>query len=462
MINTHLFEQSILQAYDIRGIVGKNLSETDAYFVGKSFGTFLRRENRKTCIIGYDGRHSSPAYSVQVAKGLRECGIDVINIGLVPTPIVYFGVKYLKKDAGLIITASHNPSEYNGFKMLTSSNSVWGKDIETIGEIAKNGEFIDGDKQGSYEEIDIKKDYLNFIFSILKKGKKTLRVVWDTGNGATGVIINDVIAKLPGEHKALFAEVDGDFPNHHADPSVAKNMEAISKEVVEGSYDFGIAFDGDGDRLGVVDDKGFVLYGDQLLTIFAKDFLRDNPGEKVMTEVKASQVFFDQVEQFNGIPVMGKPGHSNLKTKMLKENIKLAGETSGHMYFGENHNFDDALFAAIKLLNIMSNCDEKLSEIREGFPKTYATREIRVKVGNEKKFEIPEEIAQRLGNSGREFIDVDGVRANVADGWWLVRTSNTEPDLTTRCEALSPSGLEVAKADLQQQLKLSGIELTFN
>lgn len=461
MPKTHTFDKSILKAYDIRGIVGKNLSEKDAYFIGKGFGTLLRRRNRHSCVLGYDGRDSSPDFTREVTKGLLECGISVVNIGLVPTPMLYFGVKHLKKDAGMVITASHNPSEYNGFKMLTDSEPVWNDDILEIGEIAKKGEYIDGEGAKS-TYADIKEEYLAFLLTILERGGRELSVVWDAGNGSAGAILDELVAKIPGKHKTIFTKVDGSFPNHHPDPSVAKNMQDLVREVTEGGYDFGIAFDGDGDRLGIVDDKGFVMYGDQLLVILAREFLKDNPGEHVMSEVKASKVVFDDIEKHGGVPVIWKAGHSIIKEKMVDDGIPLAGETSGHMYYGENHNFDDAFYAAIKLLDIMSNTTEKISEIREALPKTYATREIRVTVGNEKKFKIPKEIKARLEKKKQEFIGIDGVRANIGNGWWLVRASNTQPDLTIRCEALSEKGLEEVKQDLAEQLKLSGVDISFD
>jgi len=459
MTQTHIFEKSILQAYDIRGVVGKNLSNKDAYFIGKGYGTWLRNHNKKSCALGYDGRHTSVAYSQEVTKGLNECGIDVINVGLAPTPMVYFGMKHLNTDAGIIITASHNPSEYNGFKMLTQEGPVWGNDILELGKIAEKGNFING--AGISKKEDIKEIYLNFLMKAFTKGTKEPSVVWDAGNGSAGAVLDDLIARLPGRHKTIFADVDADFPNHHPDPSIAKNMQDLKKEVLDGGYDYGVAFDGDGDRLGVVDNKGFILYGDQLLVVLARDFLKKNVGAKVMSEVKASVTLYNDIKKNGGVPVMWKPGHSAIKDKMAEDNIMLAGETSGHMYYGENHNFDDALYASIKLLDIMNKSNETIAEIRESLPETFSTREIRLTVGDDKKFTIPKEIAKRFEKSRRDFVGVDGVRANLKEGWWIVRASNTQPDLTTRCEALSKEGLEVVKNDLKEQLGLSSVEIEF-
>ncbi|MBR2141526.1 MAG: phosphomannomutase/phosphoglucomutase [Rickettsiales bacterium] len=461
MSNTHIFEKNILKQYDIRGVVGKTVNEVDAYFVGKSYGTLLiRKYNKHNCVVGYDGRHTSPEYAKNVIKGLMECGIDVVNIGLVPTPVVYFAIHHLKKDAGIIITASHNPPEYNGFKMLTNEQPVFGEDVQQLGVYAKNGDFEikDGAK---CEEKDVRNDYFDFIASRIHSGKRKLKIMWDAGNGAVASILKDIVKRFPGEHITMCDVVDGNFPNHHPDPSIEKNMEMLKSAVVKNNCDFGVGFDGDGDRIGVVDSEGFLLYGDQLLAILARDFLKDNPGEKVMSEVKASKVLYDDVKAHGGVGVMWKAGHSAQKSKMTSDNIKLAGETSGHMYFGDNHNYDDAMYAAVKLMSFVSNSDKTIAEIRKSFPKTYSTSEIRVEVGDDRKFEIIKEIVERMKKDGRTFVDVDGIRVETKDGWWLARGSNTQPDITTRCEALTAEGLEECKNDLRKQLNLSGCDIVF-
>ena len=460
MNNSHTIKASVLKAYDIRGVVDTEITEVDAYFIGRSFGTILKNRNKQSCILGYDGRHTSIHYSKECARGLIEAGIDVVVTGLLPTPAVYYGMKYLKVDAGLIISASHNPKEYNGFKMLTQDGPFWGEDIQELGKISQTGNFSSGNGTIT-ENTSFREEYINFLVSQFKGGEKTLNVVWDAGNGVDGAILEDVIKKLPGKHKARFADVDGDFPNHHPDPSVAKNMVNLQKEVVDGKYDLGIAFDGDGDRMGVVDSTGYVLYGDQLLLVFARDYLKNNKGAKVMSEVKASKVLYDDIEKHGGVPVMWKPGHSSIKSKMATDNIKMAGETSGHIYWGDNYNFDDGIYSSMKLLNILSNSKETLHEIIESLPKTYSTPEIRVTVGDVEKFEISKKLAEKLEKEGKDFVGVDGVRCNLKDGWWLVRASNTQPDLTTRCEALSPEGLENIKEDLKNQLASFNVEIKF-
>ena len=460
MEKTHEIKPSILKAYDIRGVVDKEMTAVDAYFIGRSFGTILRKRNKKSCVLGYDGRHTSPEYSKECAKGLSESGIEVTIIGLLPTPAIYFGMKFLNTDAGFIVSASHNPKEYNGFKMLTQEGPFWGDDIQEIGKISKSGKFAEGNGKITVNN-KIKEEYIKFVMKQFTEGKQTLNVVWDAGNGAIGAVLGEIVAQLPGKHKMIYADIDGDFPNHHPDPSIASNMKDLQKEVVSGHYDLGIAFDGDGDRLGVVDSSGYIMYGDQLLLIFAREFLKKNKGEKVMSEVKASKVLYDDIEKNGGVPFMWKPGHSAIKAKMKDDNIKLAGETSGHIYWGENHNFDDSLFSSMKLLSILNKSSKTLAQMISELPQVFATSEIRVTVGDEEKFKIAKELADKLRKEGKQFVDVDGVRANLPEGWWLIRASNTQPDLTLRCEALSEKNLEVVKADLAKQLKSFNIEVKF-
>lgn len=461
MKKSHTIDPSILKAQDIRGVVDENLTSVDAYFIGKSFGTLLKLEkNKKSCVVGYDGRRTSKLYADEAIRGMIETGINVTNIGLVPTPTVYFAVKRLNIDAGLIVTASHNPPKYNGFKLLTTDEPIENEDIRKIGEISKQGEFKSG--EGSLTNYNIKKEYLKFLYDQIRPQKKELKVVWDAGNGASGVFIEDVISKLPGEHKAIFTDIDPDFKNHLADPSVAKNMSALQKEVSKLRYDIGIAFDGDGDRLGIVDSEGYIFFGDQLLILYERDFLKTHKGEKVMCEVKASKVLYDDIKKNGGIGVMWKPGHSSHKSKMKSDHIMLSGETSGHMYFGENYNFDDALFAAIKLLNILGNSNKSLTQIRKELPVPFSTPEIRFQLLDTKKRDaVPSEIANIMRINNREFVDVDGVRAETDDGWWLIRSSNTQPVLTIRCESLTEVGLEKCKREVETLLKECGVDFKF-
>jgi phosphomannomutase len=462
MTEKHRLDDSVLKQYDIRGVVDKTLSERDAYFIGRSYGTLIKRKyHRKTCVVGYDGRHSSEAYSRRLMEGLLKCGVDAIDIGLASTPMVYFAVQFLRADSGIVVTASHNPPEYNGFKMLLDTGPIWDRDIRELGVYSAGGDFAQGN--GSIRTSSIKEDYLKLIFGILDKNVDgRLKIAWDCGNGVMASIMEDVIRGIPGKHSIICGTVDGDFPNHSPDPSVEKNLEMLRDSVIGNGCDFGIAFDGDGDRIGLLDNKGTFIYGDQLLAILARDFLRHNPGEKVMSEVKASKILYDDIAKHGGIPFMWKAGHSSQKTKMKEDNIKLAGETSGHIFYGENHNYDDALYASIKLINFVSTDNLRLSDILESFPKTYSTKEIRVHAGDKRKFEVVEEIVARIRKSERNFVDIDGIRVENGDGWWLVRTSNTLPEITTRCEALTEEGLASCKAELKKQFNDSGLDIDFS
>ncbi|MDR2077479.1 MAG: phosphomannomutase/phosphoglucomutase [Rickettsiales bacterium] len=463
MTDKHIFNEHILRQYDIRGIAGKDLNESDAYFIGKSYGTLLHQLNKKSCVTGHDARTSSEAYSLEAIRGLTDCGIDVLDIGLAPTPMVYFAIQFLHKDAGFIVTASHNPPEYNGFKMLTNEDPIWGKDIKKLGEMSKNGSFFKPRDPGSIKSADIREDYFKFLFKILKNDlRRNLKICWDPGNGTVATILDDFLEMLPNENISICSTVDPSFPNHHPNPEDPKNMKMLSEAVVKNGCDLGIAFDGDGDRIGVVDGEGFVLYGDQLLCIFARDYLKHNPGEKVMSEVSSSLVLYDDIAKHGGIPVMWKPGHSTQKAKMKSDGIKLAGETSGHIFFGENYNYDDAMYASMKLMNILANSDKTLTEIRKNFPKTFSTKKINVKSNDVDKFIVPENIAKKIRGQGREICDVDGIRVNKADGWWLCRNSSTGPNMTIRCEALSPEGLEECKREIKELLNLNGHDVNFD
>lgn len=460
-LDKHIFNKTILKMYDIRGIVGDTLNNEDAYYVGKSYGTFLNGLGLKTCIVGRDARATSESYSKEAISGLTSVGVDVVDIGLVPTPIVYFTIHYLKKDSGFIITASHNPPEYNGFKMLTKNDPIWGDDITKIGNISAEGSFLETDRYGKIENIDVKKDYYDFLLKKLKinKNHKNLKICWDAGNAAVASILDEFVKLLPFKSITICNTVDPNFPNHHPNPELPENLKMLSENVIKNSCDFGIAFDGDGDRIGVVDDEGQMIFGDQLLAIFARDFLRENPGEKVMSEVSSSLVLYDDIKKHGGIPVMWKPGHSIQKAKMKSDNIKLAGEASGHIFFGDNHNYDDAMYAAIKLINILSNYEGKLSDIRKTFPITYLIPKINIKCDDIEKYRVPEEIKNRILAQGREVIDVEGIRVNKSDGWWMCRNSSTGPNMTIRCEALTQQGLEDCKNELKEQLGLSGYNI---
>ncbi len=457
MKQRHIFSSEILKACDIRGIVGEELNNDDAYYTGRSFGTSLIRLGLSTCIVGYDGRLSSRKLSDRVIDGLTESGIQVILVGLVPTPVVYFAVNFLKADAGLIVTASHNPPEYNGFKFITCDGPFHGEQIQNFSLLCEQSDFENG--IGIVKEMDITEDYISYLYDFLNKSPgKNVSVVWDPGNGASAAVLSAFLKELPGKHKIICGEVDGNFPHHHPDPSREENIRHLKEAILDEGADFGIAFDGDGDRIGVVDGEGFLLYGDQLLTLFARDFLKDNPDETVMSEVKASRFFYDDVAARGGKPLMWKVGHTHQKEKMKKDRIKLAGETSGHIFFAENKGWDDAMFASIKLLNILTDSSKTLTEIRKEFPVYFDSGEIRIVLSTKERLRVISEISSRLREDERSFIDIDGIRVDSSDGFWMMRGSNTQPHITIRCEAASKEGLSDCIRDMKKQLTLSGID----
>lgn len=454
----HIFEDEILKECDIRGVLDRNLFKEDAYFVGKAFGTKLKKMNKNRCVTGYDGRKSSPALNREVVRGLIETGIEVIEIGLVPTPVVYFAVNELYPGGGIAITASHNPPEYNGFKFITDEGPFFAEDLKELAEISRTASFSAG--SGISRKVSIIPSYIEYLSRFIAGDLKSFSIVWDPGNGAAGATLPYLLERIPGKHKIICGDVDGNFPNHHPDPSVEANVRILQETVKKEEADFGIAFDGDADRIGIVDSGGFLLQGDQLLTIYAGPYLKKNPGATIMTEVKASQMFTDAITDFGGRPLMWKVGHTNQKAKMLEQNIQLAGETSGHIYFGENNGYDDALFAALKLITILSHTDKSLTEIRRTFPVYHDTGEIRIDISKEKKEKVLSEIAERLSAEERKFISIDGIRASCKNGFWIVRGSNTLPQLTIRCEGASESDLDFCIKDLKQQLALSGIRFS--
>lgn len=455
------FDPVILREYDIRGIVGENLSETDAYILGLAFGSFLRRQNGKSICVGYDGRTTSPTLSQKLIEGLMETGLQVENIGLGPTPMLYFAVKDRKADAGIMITGSHNPAHYNGFKIMLQSGPFYGEMIQDIGAIAASGNFESGN--GTAKEIDIKDRYVERLLQDYT-GTHDLKVAWDSGNGASGEILRRLVKKLPGEHILLFDEIDGNFPNHHPDPTVDKNLIDLQKCVSENKCDLGIAFDGDGDRIGAVDGQGNILRGDVLMTIYARSILKEKPGAPIIGDVKCSKVMFDEIKRLGGTPIMWKTGHSLVKAKMAEMKAPLAGELSGHIFFADKYyGFDDALYCGVRLMNEVSAVKADFSQLTGALPRTYSTPEIRFEVEESKKFALVEELSRnvRQNPAGMDVIDIDGIRVSTKDGWWLLRASNTQNVLVARAEGTSPEGFERIKTLLAQEVKKIGCQVDF-
>jgi phosphomannomutase len=453
----HRFDPSILREYDIRGIVGDTLNAPDATAIGGAFGTLVRRKGGKRVAVGRDGRLSSPELAKACIDGLAAAGIDVIDIGLVATPMLYFAVYHLEADGGIMITGSHNPPSHNGFKMMMGKKSFYGGDIQTIGKMAAAADIDSG--KGSCQQEDILGQYAARLLRDVKPGRK-LKVAWDTGNGAVGVSIRAVVDKLPGEHFILNEKVDGTFPSHHPDPTVPENLKQLQAEVAKHGCDLGIAFDGDGDRIGAIDGKGRILWGDQLLVLWSRDVLKSHPGATIIADVKASQTLFDEIARAGGKPLMFKTGHSLIKTKMLELGSPLAGEMSGHVFFADTfYGFDDALYCGIRLLNIVAAGSASLADMRDGLPQLVNTPELRFDCDDARKFKVVDEVKERLTKAGAKVNDVDGVRVSTADGWWLLRASNTQAVLVARCEARDEAGLERLMTDLKGQLAGSGVSL---
>lgn len=451
----HQFNPTILREYDIRGIVGDTLTEEDAYALGRTYAAIAREEGARRIAVGRDGRTHSGMLEAALVRGLTEGGIDVVLTGMGPSPMLYFATYYLDVDGGLQVTGSHNPANYNGFKLLLKGRSMFGQEIQSIGQRAACGEWSQG--TGSTEEVDIREAYVERLLQGFSG--KPFRIGWDAGNGAAGPILDMLVERLPGQHFTLYTDVDGSFPNHHPDPTVEKNLEQLKELVLEKNLDFGIAFDGDGDRIGAVDGKGRVIWGDQLLMILAVPVLQANPGAILIADVKASQTFFDRVAELGGQPLMWKTGHSLIKSKMKETSAPLAGEMSGHIFFKHRwYGFDDALYAAVRLIEAVSQSGRSLTDIMDAMPKTTATPEMRFQVDEIRKFKIVEEVRDRLAAEGANVDATDGVRVSTADGWWLLRASNTQDVLVARAEAADQSGLKRLLAQIDDQLGKSGLQ----
>lgn len=452
---THRFDPTSLREYDIRGIVGQTLGEDDARAIGRGFATLLRRAGGHRVAVGRDGRVSSPALEAALVEGLTASGCDVVRVGLGPTPMLYYAEAVLEVDGGIQITGSHNPGNYNGFKMVFQHRPFFGQDIQTIGKLAAEGDWEDG--EGTVSDADILDDYVGRLFAGYAGG--TFRIGWDSGNGAAGPVIEKLVKLLPGEHHTLFTDVDGNFPNHHPDPTEEKNLADLKALVAEKRLDFGLAFDGDGDRIGAIDGQGRVIWGDQLLSILAEPVLKKEPGATIIADVKASQMLFDRVAELGGQPLMWKTGHSLVKTKMKETHSPLAGEMSGHIFFAQDYyGFDDAQYAAVQLINAVHLIGRSLSDIRGSMPAFVNTPEMRFQVDESRKFAVIDEVLARLKADGADVNDTDGARVNTPDGWWLLRASNTQDVLVARAEARSQDALDRLLAQIDAQLAASGLE----
>ena len=453
----HTFNPTILREYDIRGIVGDTLSEADAYAVGRTYAAIAQGEGARRIAVGRDGRTHSGMLEAALVRGLTEGGVDVVQVGMGPSPMLYFATFHLDVDGGIQVTGSHNPADFNGFKLLLNGRSVFGSEIQEIGRRSAAGEWSSG--AGTVEEVDVREAYVDRLLDDFSGS--ALRVGWDAGNGAAGPVLDMMVERLPGHHHVLFSQVDGAFPNHHPDPTVEANLADLKALVAREQLDFGLAFDGDGDRIGAVDGMGRVIWGDQLMLILAEAVLKELPGATIIADVKASQVLFDGIAALGGKPLMWKTGHSLIKSKMKETGAPLAGEMSGHIFFKHRwYGFDDALYAALRLIEAVSASGRSLTEIMDAMPRSVATPEMRFAVDEARKFAVVDEVRQRLSADGAKVDATDGVRVSTGDGWWLLRASNTQDVLVARAEAKDKAGLDRLVEQIDGQLAKSGMTRT--
>ncbi len=451
----HRFDPTSLREYDIRGIVGKTLGPADATAIGRGFATRVRRAGGTRVAVGYDGRTHSPLLEAALVDGLTKGGVDVVRIGMGPTPMLYYAEATLEVDGGIQITGSHNPADYNGFKMVLQHKPFFGADIQDLGRLAAEGDWEEG--EGAISNYEIMDDYVGRLMAGYAGG--AFKIGWDAGNGAAGPIIDRLVKLLPGEHHTLYTKVDGTFPNHHPDPTEEKNLADLKKLVLEKGLDFGIAFDGDGDRIGAIDGKGRVVWGDQLLAILAEPVLRELPGATIIADVKASQALYDRIAELGGTPLMWKTGHSLIKTKMKETDAPLAGEMSGHIFFAHDYyGFDDAQYAAVRLIRAVRLLGGSLTALKDAMPAMINTPEMRFQSSEDRKFKVVDEVLDRLAADGADVNRTDGARVNTPDGWWLLRASNTQDVLVARAEAKDEAGLERLMGQINAQLAQSGVE----
>ncbi|AEH22329.1 phosphoglucomutase/phosphomannomutase alpha/beta/alpha domain III [Thermodesulfobacterium geofontis OPF15] len=424
----------IFREYDIRGKVGEDFTEEVVKEIGKAYGTIIRRKGGRKICCGRDGRLSSSSLQEALIEGILSTGIEVINIGICPTPVMYFSLfAFEDSDGGIQVTGSHNPPEFNGLKICVGKDTIFGPQIQEIRKIIEKKDYEKGN--GKIEEREILNKYIDYVCNNIEL-KRPLKVVLDPGNGVCSLTAPEIFKRLGCEVECLFCEIDGTFPNHFPDPVVPENLKWLKDKVLKGGYEVGFGYDGDGDRLGVIDEKGNIIWGDQLLIILAKDLLKKYPGAKIIGEVKCSRTLYETIAKLGGIPIMWKTGHSLIKNKMKEEKALLAGEMSGHIFFADKwFGFDDGVYASLRLIEILSQNNIPLSEYLKDIPKMYSTPEIRKECPDEVKFKVVERLIKKFKNEGLNVIDVDGARIEFKEGWALVRASNTQPVLVLRFEA---------------------------
>jgi phosphomannomutase/phosphoglucomutase len=443
-MNPHIFRE-----YDIRGVVGRDLTDESVYDLARAIGTFFSRNGVRRVSLGRDARESSPLFRDLLARGFNQSGLDVVDVGMVPTPVLYYTLFTQGVDAGVMITGSHNPPNENGFKICLGKSTIFGGQISEIKEIAFARDFAAG--TGRVEERDILEEYRGYIASHISLGPRRLKVVVDGGNGMGGMVGAPLYHAMGCDVVELFCEPDSRFPNHHPDPTVVENMRFAIKAVAEHAADLAIAFDGDGDRIGVVDERGRVIWGDQQMIIFSRAILQAQPGAKFIAEVKCSQVLFDDIRAHGGEALMWKVGHSLIKSKMKEIGAQMAGEMSGHLFFADRYfGYDDAVYAGARLLEILSHTDQPLSQLLADVPATVFTPEIRLDCPDEKKFAVVRALTEEFKRT-HDVVDIDGARIRFAHGWALVRGSNTQPVVVMRFEADTQEHLDEMRRLLESK-----------
>ena len=453
----HRFHPTLLREYDLRGRVGETLHESDALALGRAVGAMAMSEGRTRLAVGYDGRLSSPSLERALVEGLVRSGVVVTRLGLGPTPLLYFAIQQLDLHGGVMVTGSHNPPDENGFKIVLGPEPFHGARIAGLGVLAEAGRFVEG--IGRVETVDLRGRYASALAGPLRDSR-ALSVAWDCGSGATGEIVAAMAKELPGRHLLLNAEIDGRFPAHHPDPTVPRNLMQLQEAVREHGFDIGIAFDGDGDRIGVVDAEGQILWADQLMILLAESVLRERPGAPIVADVKASQTLFDAIAAAGGRPILSPSGYTVIRSRMLAENAPLAGEMSGHIFFNDDWTgYDDALYVAIRTLKVLARSGESLADFRARLPKTFSTPELRIPCPDERKAAVIASVADSARAADAQIDEIDGIRVHEASGWWLLRASNTQAVLAARCEANSPDELKRLKARLAALLERHGLEL---
>ena len=445
-----MLKQSIFREYDIRGIAEEELLDADVEALGRGLGTYLIRHSGRIVCLGRDCRVSGDRLHQALRKGLLSAGCTVLELGVVPTPVVYYSAIHLQADGAVMITGSHNPPEYNGFKTVCGAGTLHGEAIQHVYRLIASNDFESG--EGSVKEVDAVTPYVDEIAGQFKFDRK-VKVVLDAGNGTAGPVVHRLMQKLNVDAKELYFDMDGRFPNHHPDPTVLSNLKDLSQAVHDGKAELGIAFDGDSDRIGAVDEHGEVIYGDMLLLVFGREILTRKPGATFIGEVKCSQIMYDRLKQLGGNPIMYKTGHSLIKAKMKEEHAELAGEMSGHMFFADRYyGYDDAIYSACRLLEIVAKSGQPLSHQMEGIPKLFSTPELRVDCPDDVKFKVITRVAELVSLKHR-VVDVDGVRVPFKEGWGLVRASNTQPVLVMRFEASSENLLRQYRKEIEDTVE---------